>query len=94
MGQTEQALACLDKAVIIDKSFAEAHYRRGLLLKELGKTKIALLSFQNDIKHNPKATHSMYERAIIFIDQNDLEAASKELDAAISVDGMYFKAYL
>jgi len=31
--------------VIIDKSFAEAHYRRGLLLKELGKTKIALLSF-------------------------------------------------
>ena len=36
----------------------------------------------------------MYERAIIFIDQNELESASKELDAAITVDGTYFKAYL
>lgn len=64
LGETQKAIADLDKAILINPNFAEAYYNRGVVYNELGENQKAIADYNQAIRINPNYAEAYYNRGI------------------------------
>jgi len=84
-GETEDALACLDKALETHPGGAEAHNGRGEILWDADKVEEALYEFDQALLADPKFTTAHLNRAEILIEEfGEYEQALGQCDALLA----------
>jgi tetratricopeptide (TPR) repeat protein len=80
-GKPEAALPVLDRALAIDGQFAEAHYLKGLCLRERGRTGQALTSLRTAVRLAPGLIQAREELADLYLSLERRREAIDQLDA-------------
>jgi tetratricopeptide (TPR) repeat protein len=92
-GRREEALAKLTQAIQLSPNYFETYYRRGMLLRTLGKTPDALADFQQSLRLQPDAAvPSMVQIAIIDQEQGRHDEALSWLTRAVTLWPAYTEA--
>jgi len=82
----QRAIALYDQAIATDPSRAEAYYKRGNALKDLGRFDDAIASYTQAVQHKPDYAYAYCNRGFVEQHLGRLEAALKSYDAAIATD--------
>lgn len=79
------ALACLDRALVIDASVLDAWFERGLLLQKLGRQEEALFSYERALQLDPGCVAAHANRGNVLSDMGRTEAALKAYQRALEL---------
>ena len=63
MGQVDESLAHLHKALEIDPNFADAHYNLGNTFLQMGRANEAVAEYNRALKINPDDTQALNNMA-------------------------------
>jgi tetratricopeptide (TPR) repeat protein len=85
-GQTEQALAAVDRALAGHPDVAALLDLRGRVLAALGRTDEARASFERALEKDPKYAASRAALGSLAVKQGDLANALQQFDAAVEAD--------
>jgi tetratricopeptide (TPR) repeat protein len=80
LGRLDDALASLQRAIEIDPRFPEAQNTMGDTLKCLGHRQKALAHFEEALKLRPDFGRARYNRALMWLQQGDLDRGWKEYE--------------
>lgn len=83
-GDLKAALESLDRAVELDKTFAEAYYERGTLRSRMKDRAGALKDFKKSIKIAP-LPEAYYRRGVFHRDSGDTKKALRDFDRALKL---------
>jgi tetratricopeptide (TPR) repeat protein len=81
-----RAIALCDRIIALEPGHAEAHYKRGNALKDLGQFAAALASYDEAIKRRPDFAHAWCNRGVMQQALGLYEAALTSYDQAITLD--------
>jgi len=81
----DQAIACFDKAIRIEPSFAEAYCNRGTAYFEKGKCDAAISDFSKAIEINADFAQAYYNRAAAYFDKSEYDKALQDVQKAQSL---------
>ncbi len=86
LGKYKEAIACQDKALVIDPRLAMAWYNKGVSLGRLGKNLEAIDCFDRALEFNPKYLAAWFNKGVIFgrLDKGHAEIAC--YDKALEID--------
>jgi tetratricopeptide (TPR) repeat protein len=84
-GDYDQAIACFDKALAIEPSFAEAYCNRGTAYYEKGQYDPAISDFSRAIEIEPDFAQAYYNRAVAYYDKVEYEKALQDVQKAQSL---------
>ena len=84
-GDYNQAIACFDKALRIEPSFAEAYCSRGTAYYEKGKCDAAISDFSKAIEINADFAQAYYNRAAAYFDKIEYDKALQDVQKAQSL---------
>ncbi len=90
--QAEAALAQYDKALEMDPEYADAHYFRGTLLRDVGRREEARLEFQAALASRPNHEKALHDLAVLHYDNGQVEKAAALLRRALAVNPRYVRA--
>lgn len=90
--QSEAALAQYDAALKMDPQYADAHYYRGTLLRDLGRREEARLEFQAALAARPNHEKALHDLAVLHYDNGQVEKAAALLRRALAVNPRYVRA--
>jgi len=81
----DQAIACFDKAIRIEPSFAEAYCNRGTAYYEKGQCDAAIADFSRAIEIEPDFAQAYYNRAVAYYDKVEYDKAMQDVHKAQSL---------
>jgi len=81
----DQAIACFDKALRIEPSFAEAYCNRGTAYYEKGQCDAAIADFSKAIEINADFAQAYYNRAVAYYDRQECDKAMQDAQKAQSL---------
>ncbi len=81
----DQAIACFDKAIRIEPSFAEAYCNRGTAYYEKGQYDAAVADFGKAIEIEPDFAQAYYNRAVAYFDKIEYDKALQDVHKAQSL---------
>ena len=84
-GEYDQAIACFDKALAIEPSFAEAYCNRGTAYYEKGQYDPAISDFSRAIEINPDSAEAYYNRAVAYYHKKQYDKARRDVQEAQSL---------
>lgn len=84
----------LKRALKLNQSSPEANLLMGLLCRRKGNYKDATQYTQEALKHRPIFPDAHYLLALVYYEKNDLSAAGKEVEIAISQGGRFANLFL
>jgi Flp pilus assembly protein TadD len=87
-GDLTPARGAFEKAVALDPKFGVAHANLGMVLVQVGEPEAAAKHLDRAIAllgKSPDAAHPRYLRAKIYTDQNEVEKAAAQLQAAVAL---------
>jgi tetratricopeptide (TPR) repeat protein len=84
-GEYDQAIACFDKAIRIEPSFAEAYCNRGTAYYEKGQFDAAISDFSKAIEIEPEFAQAYYNRAVAYFDKIEYDKALQDAQKAQSL---------
>jgi Flp pilus assembly protein TadD len=82
----QRALELYDQAIALDPAHAEAHYKRGNALRNLGRLDAALDSYTRAIRHKPDYAHALCNRGAVQQALGLTDDALASYDQAIALD--------
>jgi len=91
--QLDQAIACFQKAISIEPSYASAHCNLGNALLQHGSFKEAIISFNEALSIDPNFAEVYYNLAIALNRINRLDEAIACFEAAISLKPEFREAH-
>jgi len=94
LGNFDEAIRCLKKAIEINPRAFDAYYYLGLAYGRIGNLQEALISFTNAININPKYIEAYIKRAEVQIGLGSYREAIENCDEAIKVDPKNPNIYL
>jgi predicted CXXCH cytochrome family protein len=83
VGQNNQALAALDKLLILEPEYGRGYYLRGLLQHELGDDKSAITDLEIAISLDPFNFRAYYNLASIYLVEGSLVSAERTINAGL-----------
>lgn len=84
-GEYDRAIACFDKAIRIEPSFAEAYCNRGTAYYETGQCDAAIADFSKAIEIEPDFAQAYYNRAVAYYDKQEYDRAMQDIQKAQSL---------
>ena len=81
-----RAIGLYDRAIALDPSRAEAYYKRGNALKDIGRPDDAIASYDQAIARKPDYAHAYCNRGVVQQGLGLTEAAFSSYDTAIALD--------
>ena len=85
----------MPEAIKLDPDNAQAYCHRGVLLREKRQDFApALNDFTEAVRFDPQYTRAYYNRGLVYLMQNNPDAAIADFNAAIEIDPQYGNAYL
>ncbi len=85
-GDFVRAIPIYDKVIALRPDHAEAHYKRGNALKDLGRFDAALASYDAAVRYDPDFGYAWCNRGVILQSLSRYEAALASYDRAIALD--------
>jgi Flp pilus assembly protein TadD len=85
LGRPEEALAAYDRCISLRTGYAEAHFNRGNVLKELRRLKEALESYGQAITLNPRYVQAYNNRGTVFYELRQWTEALESYDRAVAL---------
>ncbi len=82
----QRAMQLYDQAIALNPSHAEAYYKRGNALKDLGRLDAALASYNQAIERRPDYAHAYCNRGVVQQSLGLTAAALASYDQAIALD--------
>lgn len=86
----KKALAVSDSTLKVFNNNVEALDLLGIIQRNSGNLAVAISTFQSAIQAEPKTTTPRYNLALTYLQSNQNEAASKELDLIFKIDANHF----
>ena len=93
MGQNDDALADLDRAIELHSNDAKLYNNRGFVRLGLEQFSAALSDFNRATELSDKFANAYNNRGLLFLAQKKYAEAIVEFDRAIKIDGNYIDAY-
>ena len=84
-GDYEEAIEVYDLAIKHDTSYSY-YIDRGWAYKALDKNEAAIADFTTSIEHGIYLEEAYYQRALLYLDEGDLDAANLDLNACIALN--------
>jgi len=81
----DQAIACFDKALAIEPSFAEAYCNRGTAYYEKGQYEPAISDFSRAIEISADFAQAYYNRAVAYYHKKEYDKALLDVQKAQSL---------
>lgn len=81
----DRAILCFNKAIKINRRFAEAYCNRGIAYCEKGECDRAILDFDKAIEIKPEFAEAYSSRAIAYYDKQEYDKASADVQKAQSL---------
>jgi tetratricopeptide (TPR) repeat protein len=85
-GDIERAVELYDQALVLAPMHAEAHYKRGNALKDIGRREAAILSYGQAIKYKPDYAHAHCNLGVVQQALGLAAEAQSSYDRAIAID--------
>jgi tetratricopeptide (TPR) repeat protein len=82
----QRAIQSYDRAIALEPSRAESFYKRGNVLKDLGRFDAAITSYDQAIERKPDYAYAYCNRGFVQHRAGSLDAALASYDAAIALD--------
>ncbi|WDV46284.1 tetratricopeptide repeat protein [Clostridiaceae bacterium M8S5] len=92
-GYNDEAIKAYDKAIQLNKNYAEAYVGKGALLSDLGKPEDAIDLYDKAIFANPTYANAYYEKGRDLYVMQDYNKAIEALDIAIKLNSNYSDAF-
>ena len=89
----ERAIELFDQAIALDPSRAEPCYKRGNVLKDMGRHDAAIASYDQAIARRPDYAHAYCNRGVVEHALGRAEAALSSYERAIALDPTDFMAH-
>jgi tetratricopeptide (TPR) repeat protein len=89
----EEAIGALDRALVIDPSFAQAYRKRGLARRRLGDLTGAVEDYSEAIRRDPRDPQAYSLRGVVLRKLGDVQAALSDYDEAIRLRPSYAEAH-
>jgi tetratricopeptide (TPR) repeat protein len=80
-----RAVPLYERVIALQPDHAEAHYKRGNALKDLGQLQPALASYDAAVEHRPDFPHAWCNRGVVQQSLGSYEAALASFDRAIEL---------
>jgi tetratricopeptide (TPR) repeat protein len=87
------ALSFYDRAIAASPDFADAHYNRGVTLRELGRADEAVASYDRAIELKPEFIAALFNRGNAFRDLNRPDDALESYRSVLSIDADHAEAW-
>ena len=91
MGKHNDALACFDKVLILDQTYHDAFFYKGIELAEIGNYHEAISIFDDILKKDPKNVNAIYSKSCSKAQLGEEDEALALLAQAISYKGAIVK---
>ena len=85
-GRTEEAVAALDRAIVLKPDFYQAYYAKGQALSAMGKYEKAVVAFAKATQINPQFYPAWRERADNLVRVKKYSEALTDIDKAIAIE--------
>lgn len=82
----EDAIRNFNKAIKMDKTYADAYFNRAIAYSQIGKDKRAIKDYSNLIKINSEMETAFINRGLLFQEKGDLELAITDFCSAIKLN--------
>ena len=92
-GLKAEALAACDRALEINPQYAQAHYNRGVVLDDLGRTAEALAAYDRALEINPQDAQAHYNRGVALSALGRKAEALAAYDRALEINPQYAQAH-
>jgi tetratricopeptide (TPR) repeat protein len=93
IGQTEAALVCYDRALVIKPDFAEVHNNRGNVLNRLGQHEVAIACFRKAVQTKPQYAEAHNNMGVALYDAGQVAEAVASYREALKVRPAYAEAH-
>jgi len=90
----KEAIELYDKAISINKNYADAYYNRGIAKNNINDTQGALADFSKTIAIKPNFAAAYNNRGLIRKSLQDYKGAMSDYDTAIANDSLFAVAFL
>ena len=94
LGNYEQAVENINKAIELRPDYTDYLFVKGDLLYDMGKSKEAIETYDDYIKANPDYWGGYYRRAFMKDNTNDVDGAIEDYSMAITLEPNYAYSYL
>jgi tetratricopeptide (TPR) repeat protein len=92
-GDSDSALDCFNKAILLNPSSAEAYGNRGAAYGSQGKWDLALKDLNRAIHLNPKIGKLYYDRGLVFANKQLHDLSIADYTKAINLEPRFAEAY-
>ncbi len=85
MGQVDEAMAHLQKALEINPNYGDAHFNLGFVLADMGRRDEAIAHFRKAVEIDPDAIGALRDRALALPQRGQLTGAASLLKRALAL---------
>jgi tetratricopeptide (TPR) repeat protein len=93
-GDMPAALALFDRAIAIREAYADAHFSRGLALRNLGRREEAVAAFERSFAVDPRNPQPLFDAGNVLRDLGQRDRALATFDRALAAEPRYVAVHI